>query len=151
MSEQIFNTPALIFDEANGRYEPRLARMAARGWNLGVSKRELILMRCAAYTGCEYSHCRYNFPKCIWTDEYYEDVQWAFDKIERNGVTGPDGVHYDIHLDGGLFLIPPGWSWVDHLMGYVPDHCEDCHRFQDCEIDEPDIRLGCRVYEKGDK
>ena len=61
-------------------------------------------------------------------------------------------MHYDIHLDGGLFLIPPGWTWIDmrragsYMEGYMPDHCEDCHHLEACDADGYEYMLDCEVH-----
>ena len=165
MTEQLYTTPALIFDEANGLYEPRLARMfKEEGWKcLGfdhhrviVTKRDIILLICAGCRNDWDQHgrgqCEHHFPKCIWDNmKHGEEASGILEDICLHGMIGPDGVHYDLHMDGGLFFIPPGWTWVDGIRGrpegYRPNHCEDCHHLEKCDAYDHDYMLSCKVHE----
>ena len=152
MNQQLFETPALIFDECNGPYEPRLAFLFDNGWaHPSISKRDRVLLHCS---DCEkrrlgLGECVHGFKKCVWKDEYAEEVSWMWQDLDR--ILGPDGVEYGIAFEGGLWLVPPGWAWDDQANWYVPQHCEGCDIYDDCEEDDPGARWQCRCHEGPDE
>ena len=125
--KQIFVEPAYVVDDVWGQYIPqRFAEnffVGPKGWASGLSSDDLAVL--LAGPG----------------QEDYWDV---WDDVVREGVTGPDGVEYSIHEDGGISLIPPGWDWSDEKGWYVPAQCEDCSHFEECSADDPD----CEEYKE---